>query len=117
MGRAISPLGRVLERKERCGGATLKKPPIPAYDPVPPGAPALVGSMRATGYDLETALADIIDNSITAGASEVRIIINEEGRSSWIAIADDGAGMNAETLLRAMTFGGINPSDKRAPDD
>ena len=73
--------------------------------------------MRATGYDLETALADIIDNSISAGADKVRIIISEEGRSSWIAVADDGEGMDAATLLRAMTFGGINPSEKRAPDD
>jgi hypothetical protein len=73
--------------------------------------------MRASGYDLETALADIIDNSITAGAGVVRITISEEGRSSWIAIADDGAGMDEATLLRAMTFGGINPSDPRDPDD
>jgi hypothetical protein len=73
--------------------------------------------MRATGYDLETAVADIIDNSITAGARTVQIIISEEGRSSWIAIADDGAGMDETTLLRAMTFGGINPSDSRDPKD
>jgi hypothetical protein len=73
--------------------------------------------MRATGYDLETALADIIDNSITAGAKTVRIIVNEEGRTSWIAVADDGSGMDEKTLLRAMTFGGINPSAPRAPDD
>lgn len=94
----------------------MKKSP-PPFDPVPPGAPALVGSMRATGYDLETAVADIIDNSVTAGARTVRIIISEEGRSSWIAVADDGAGMDEAALLRAMTFGGINPSDPRAPDD
>jgi hypothetical protein len=73
--------------------------------------------MRASGYDLETAIADIIDNSITAGARTVRIVISEEGRSSWIAVADDGSGMDEETLLRAMTFGGINPSDPRDPDD
>jgi hypothetical protein len=95
----------------------LKKPPTPDFDSVPPGAPALVGSMRATGYDLETAVADIIDNSISAGARTVRIIVSEEGRSSWIAVADDGSGMDEATLLRAMTFGGINPSDPRDPDD
>jgi len=91
--------------------------PIPAFDTVPPGAPALVGSMRASGYDLETAVADVIDNSITAGASTVRVIICEDGRASWIALTDDGAGMDEATLIRAMTFGGINPSDPRDPDD
>jgi len=95
----------------------LKKSPARSFDSVPPGAPALVGAMRATGYDLETAVADIIDNSISASSKTVRIIISEEGRSSWIAIADDGAGMDAATLLRAMTFGGINPNDPRAPED
>jgi hypothetical protein len=73
--------------------------------------------MRATGYDLETAVADIIDNGITAGAKQVRMVIHEGGRSSWIAIMDDGSGMDAATLLRAMTFGGINPSAQRDPDD
>jgi hypothetical protein len=73
--------------------------------------------MRATGYDLETAIADIIDNSITAGAKTVRIIISEEGRSSWIALADDGSGMDEKTLVRAMTFGGISPSAPRDSND
>lgn len=73
--------------------------------------------MRATGYDLETAVADIVDNSISAGARSVRIIVSEEGRSSWIAVADDGCGMDQATLLQAMKFGGISPSDPRDPDD
>ena len=34
----------------------------------PPNAAALMQSLRDIGYELDTALADLIDNSITAGA-------------------------------------------------
>ena len=88
---------------------------VPEYDEVPPYAPSLVNSMCASGYDLESAVADIIDNSISAKSSSVRIIVNEDGASSWIAIADDGRGMDDATLRNAMTFGCIDPSDAEGP--
>ena len=91
--------------------------PVPEYDEVPPNAPALINSMSASGYDLESAVADIIDNSITAVASTVRIVINEDGASSWIAIADNGSGMDDKTLVMAMTFGCVNPEEPRSPED
>ncbi len=87
------------------------------YDDVPPNAPSLINSMCASGYDLERAVADIIDNSISAGASTVKITVNENAASSWIAIADDGGGMDEKTLVTAMTFGSVNPEDPRSPDD
>ncbi len=87
------------------------------YDEVPPNAPSLINSMCASGYDLESAVADIIDNSISARATTVRITVNENGPSSWIAIADDGLGMDEKTLVTAMTFGCVNPEEPRAPDD
>jgi len=90
---------------------------VPEYDEVPPDAPSLVNSMCASGYDLESAVADIIDNSISAKSSSVRIIVNEDGASSWIAIVDDGRGMEDATLRKAMTFGCIDPAAPRDPDD
>jgi hypothetical protein len=90
---------------------------VPEYDEVPPNAPSLVNSMCASGYDLESAVADIIDNSISARAASVRIIVHEEGESSWIAIADDGWVMDEATLRTAMTFGCIDPEAPRDPDD
>ena len=90
---------------------------VPEYDEVPPNAPSLVNSMCASGYDLESAVADIIDNSISAKSSSVRIIVNEDGASSWIAIVDDGRGMEDATLRKAMTFGCIDPAAPRDPDD
>ena len=41
------------------------------FDDVPPDASAMVESMRAHGYTLSTAIADIIDNSIAAGCNNV----------------------------------------------
>ncbi len=90
---------------------------VPEYDEVPPNAPSLVNSMCASGYDLESTVADIIDNSISAKSSSVRIIVNEDGASSWIAIVDDGRGMEDATLRKAMTFGCIDPAAPRDPDD
>jgi len=90
---------------------------VPEYDEVPPNAPSLVNSMCASGYDLESAVADIIDNSISAKASSAKIIVHEEGESSWIAIVDDGWGMDEATLRTAMTFGCIDPEMPRDPDD
>jgi hypothetical protein len=90
---------------------------VPEYDEVPPNAPALVNSMCAYGYDLASAVADFIDNSITAGASSVRITFNDDGVSSWIAVTDDGCGMDDATLRNAMRFGCIDPVDPRDPED
>jgi hypothetical protein len=78
--------------------------------------PELMESMRSVGYTLETAVADIIDNSITAGGDQVdvRFTASPEPR---IAIVDNGSGMDRETLLQAMKLAGRPPSSKRQPHD
>jgi hypothetical protein len=78
--------------------------------------PQLLESMRAVGYTLETAVADIIDNSITADSDQVdvRFTADPEPR---IAIIDNGSGMNHETLLQAMRLAGQPPSVHRRPYD
>jgi hypothetical protein len=86
-------------------------------DEVVPDAPSLIGSLRASGYDLEAALADIIDNSISAGATQVQVIFSDHGVASWIAIKDDGCGMDEKRIVTAMTLGGINPEAQRLPSD
>jgi hypothetical protein len=84
---------------------------------VPPSAAALVGSLRGVGYSLETAIADILDNSITAGAKSIEIQWewNDGEPVGWIL--DDGAGMNADRLVEAMRFGGIGPEAERTAED
>jgi hypothetical protein len=59
----------------------------------PPRAMAMLESLRGLGYSTGAALADIIDNSVSAGAKEVRIDFAWDGPASRITILDDGRGM------------------------
>lgn len=73
----------------------------------PPGARRLIESLRSLGYEFSTAIADLIDNSIAAQASEVYVdIYGQDGsRPPHIVIADNGHGMDREQLHEAMRFG------------
>lgn len=79
----------------------------------PPRADAMVEALRGLGYTTATALADLVDNSISAGAGQVEVGFNWNGVDSWISIADDGRGMNDAELLSAMRLGDRNPLDVR----
>lgn len=83
---------------------------------LPPYAPTLIESTRAIGYTLESAIADIIDNSISASASCTDIFFFPIG-DSYIAILDDGDGMNESEIETAMRYGSQNPNAKRAAND
>lgn len=77
----------------------------------------MVEALRGLGYTTGTALADIIDNSIAAKASNVEIEFFWNGPRSWIAVRDDGTGMDEVQLDRAMRLGEQSPLDERSPDD
>lgn len=83
---------------------------------LPPYAPTLIESIRAIGYSLETAVADIIDNSIAADAKNVDVFFFPVGEA-YIAILDNGNGMGAEELNFAMQYGSRNPTDTRDAKD
>ncbi|GAA2475670.1 ATP-binding protein [Winogradskya humida] len=74
------------------------------YD-VSPSAARLTGSLRDIGYDFPTAVADVVDNSVGAGATRVEILIEFDGTESRVYIADDGHGMSPAGLLEALRFG------------
>lgn len=78
-----------------------------------PYAASLIEGHRDFGYNLETALADIIDNAITAGARTVVLIADTVADEPWIALADDGSGMTETELVEAMRLGSKNPTDER----
>lgn len=82
-----------------------------------PHASSLIEGHRDFGYTLETALADIIDNSITAGARSVELIANTVADEPWIGLADDGSGMTEAGLIEAMRLGSKNPIDVREAED
>lgn len=82
-----------------------------------PRASAMVESLRAVGYSPQTAVADLIDNCIAAGAANVWVRFWWSGTESYVAIRDDGAGMNPDELTLAMKPGTIGPLEDRKPDD
>jgi hypothetical protein len=70
-----------------------------------PSAARLMTSLRDIGYDLASAVADLVDNSIDAGAATVAIDVCRKGSASFIRIADDGRGMTERVLDEAMRYG------------
>ncbi|NLK93304.1 MAG: ATP-binding protein [Bacteroidales bacterium] len=82
-----------------------------------PNPKSTINSYRSFGYNLSTAIADIIDNSISANADEIRIEYKWNGKSSFISISDNGIGMNKEELVLAMTPGSKDPEEERNEKD
>lgn len=83
---------------------------------LPPLAPALMNSLRALGYTVQAALADLIDNSIAAGADEISVQFSAVPEPH-VALIDNGQGMDAPTLVAAMRFGSRDPTMERTGDD
>lgn len=83
---------------------------------MPPYAPTLIESTRAIGYSLEAAVADIIDNSIAAEAAHVELFFFPIG-DSYVALLDNGFGMNSSQLNTAMQYGSKSPSEERDAND
>ncbi|VEH72643.1 DNA mismatch repair protein [Corynebacterium segmentosum] len=72
---------------------------------VAPSARRLTTSLRDIGYSFESAVADIVDNSIAAGATTIDIQIAFQGRDSYVIIVDNGNGMDTDRINEAMRFG------------
>lgn len=83
---------------------------------LPPRAPVLIEATRAIGYSAETAIADVLDNSIAAQARHIEINFLPYGEP-FVAMLDNGCGMNESELLQAMRFGSRDPLDLREPSD
>jgi hypothetical protein len=84
---------------------------------LPPRASSLAESLRDLGYSLEAAIADIVDNSITAQSKSVDIWCVAEDEQPCVAIVDDGCGMTEAELIEAMRYGAKNPKAQRAGHD
>ncbi len=87
------------------------------FDHAPPAASAMLEALRGLGYSTEAAIADLIDNSIAAGARHVRIDFLWDGPASVVRLVDDGRGMDDRTLFEAMRPGGRHPLLVRDPQD
>src|SRR5688572_24456044 len=83
-----------------------------------PSAAKLLESMRDIGYSFQSALADIVDNSISASATTIWIINDVDASGdAFVGIVDDGLGMGSDELTNAMRHGSRSPSETRAEGD
>jgi hypothetical protein len=87
------------------------------YDIAEPRASAMIESLRAFGYNIQTAVADLIDNSISAKSKNIWLTGFWDGADSWFSIRDDGSGMSEATLINAMRPGSRSPLESREPGD
>lgn len=83
----------------------------------PPRATAMIEALRGLGYSTSTALADLVDNSVAAGASQVDVSFTWAGAASRVIIVDNGSGMTADQLEKAMRLGDRSPLEPRLPGD
>ena len=72
--------------------------------------------MRSLGYSFDTAIADLIDNSVSAKANNINILLDPSDDPQLI-IFDDGLGMDAATLEEALRFGSRGPNEVRSEHD
>ena len=82
-----------------------------------PRASDFVRSIAEQGYKIETALADLIDNSLAAGADKIEILVNTTHRPFTLYIADNGKGMKEEELIKAMRFPSASVNTQRKEND
>lgn len=80
-----------------------------------PSANILLSSLRSVGYTPETAVADIVDNSLSANASIITIKFN--WNEQCIIISDNGEGMSNQGLLKSMSIGSSDPLNARSIHD
>lgn len=77
----------------------------------------LIKSIAEQGYSLETALADLIDNSIAASADKIEILIDTTTEPFTLFLADNGNGMDETDLKQSMKFPSSSPEATRKPND
>jgi len=77
----------------------------------------LIKSIAEQGYSLETSLADLIDNSVSAGADQVEILINTESTPFTLFLTDNGSGMSEDQLKKAMHFPSNSMENTRVTHD
>lgn len=79
-----------------------------------PSARRLITSLRDIGYDFPSAVADIVDNAVEAGATNIAVDIDFDGDRSFVRIADNGCGMNPERIREALRFGSTSSYGERS---
>lgn len=87
------------------------------YEDVTPNPEFLIKSIAEQGYSLESALADLMDNSLSANASRIEVLADAEKQPFTLFLADNGDGMSLAQLKSAMQFPSSSPEDSRSNND
>jgi hypothetical protein len=87
------------------------------YEDAVPNPEYLIKSIAEQGYSLETALADLIDNSISASADNIEILIDLDNEPFTLYLADNGRGMDEAALRSSMKIPSTSPEESRALND
>ena len=82
-----------------------------------PNPEFLIKSIAEQGYSLETALADLMDNSITANATRIEVLTKIDEEPFTLFLSDNGDGMSLESLKRNMQFPSKSPEATREIND
>ncbi len=87
------------------------------YEDASPNPEFLIKSIAEQGYSLETALADLMDNSITSNANNIEVLIDTDSEPFRLFLSDNGVGMTEEELSKNMHFPSNSPDNKRNAKD
>ncbi|WP_318556763.1 ATP-binding protein [Geobacter anodireducens] len=83
------------------------------YLDVPPDPERVIEGLRDTGYEFETSIADVIDNSIAANAKNIEVtVVMDFGGNILVSVTDDGCGMDRDGLINAMRYGSKRRADQ-----
>lgn len=83
-----------------------------------PKASTLMGSLRSMGYSFESAVADVVDNSISAHAQNIHVLFPTNPMDELaLGILDDGEGMSKDVLFEAMRYGCSSAEEERSEED
>jgi predicted secreted protein len=93
----------------------MDKEILESFD-IPPST-NIIKVLAHSGYSIESAIADIVDNSFSSGAKRISITFARKGKESYVEISDDGSGMNDLALQSAMSFANKDMLDVRSSED
>jgi hypothetical protein len=82
-----------------------------------PNPEFLIKSIAEQGYSLETSLADLMDNSISAKANKIEVLIDFDSEPFNLFLADNGEGMTESELIKNMQFPSNSPEESRLDRD
>lgn len=90
---------------------------IKTFELANPNPEFLIKSIAEQGYSLETALADLMDNSITANATRIEVLTKIDSEPFILFLSDNGDGMDKASLKKNMQFPSKSPEETRELSD